>query len=106
MNDVVGMEATADSRDKAGKPVGIQQMIGRRPVMAFGNSDGDFEMLEWTTAAPGPRLGFIVHHTDAEREWAYDRRSSIGRLARSLDEAEARGWQVVDIKRDWARIFP
>ncbi len=92
--------------DKAGKPVGIQQMIGRRPVMAFGNSDGDFEMLEWTTAAPGPRLGFIVHHTDAEREWAYDRRSSIGRLARSLDEAEARGWQVVDIKRDWARIFP
>jgi len=92
--------------DKAGKPVGIQQMIGRRPIMAFGNSDGDFEMLEWTTTAPGPRLGFIVHHTDAEREWAYDRGSSTGRLARGLDEAEAHGWQVVDIKRDWARIFP
>jgi phosphoserine phosphatase len=92
--------------DKAGKPVGIQQMIGRRPVMAFGNSDGDFEMLEWTTTAPGPRLGVIVHHTDAEREWAYDRTSSIGRLARGLDEASARGWQVVDIRRDWARIFP
>jgi phosphoserine phosphatase len=92
--------------DKAGKPVGIQQVIGRRPVVAFGNSDGDFEMLEWTTTAPGPRMGVIVHHTDGEREWAYDRASSIGRLARGLDEAEARAWQVVDIKRDWARIFP
>jgi hypothetical protein len=91
--------------DKAGKPVGIQQVIGRRPIVAFGNSDGDFEMLEWTTTAPGPRLGVIVHHTDAEREWAYDRTSSIGRLARCLDEAPARGWQVVDTKRDWARIF-
>jgi phosphoserine phosphatase len=92
--------------DKAGKPVGIQQVIGRRPTIAFGNSDGDFEMLEWTTTAPGPRLGVIVHHTDPEREWAYDRVSSVGRLARGLDEAAARGWVVVDMKQEWARIFP
>ena len=92
--------------DKAGKPVGIQQAIGRRPTIAFGNSDGDFEMLEWTTTAPGPRLGVIVHHTDAEREWAYDRESSVGRLVRGLDEAAVRGWVVVDMKREWARIFP
>ena len=91
--------------DKAGKPVGIQQVIGRRPTIAFGNSDGDFEMLEWTTTAPGPRLGVIVHHTDAEREWAYDRESSVGRLARGLDEAAARGWVVVDMKQEWAQIF-
>ena len=91
--------------DKAGKPVGIQQAIGRRPTIAFGNSDGDFEMLEWTTTAPGPRLGVIVHHTDADREWAYDRESHIGRLARGLDEAAARGWVVVDMKQEWARIF-
>ena len=91
--------------DKAGKPVGIQQVIGRRPTIAFGNSDGDFEMLEWTTTAPGPRLGVIVHHTDAEREWAYDRESSVGRLVRGLDEADRRGWVVVDMKREWARIF-
>jgi phosphoserine phosphatase len=92
--------------DKAGKPVGIQQVIGRRPTIAFGNSDGDFEMLEWTTTAPGPRLGVIVHHTDAQREWAYDRESSVGRLARGLDEAAARGWVVIDMKQEWARIFP
>jgi phosphoserine phosphatase len=92
--------------DKAGKPIGIQQVIGRRPTIAFGNSDGDFEMLEWTTSAPGPRLALIVHHTDAEREWAYDRDSSIGRLARGLDEASKRGWVVVDMKQEWARIFP
>jgi hypothetical protein len=92
--------------DKAGKPVGIQQVIGRRPTIAFGNSDGDFEMLEWTTTAPGPRLGVIVHHTDAEREWAYDRDSSVGRLMRGLDEAHRRGWVVVDMKQEWARIFP
>jgi phosphoserine phosphatase len=91
--------------DKAGKPVGIQQVIGRRPTIAFGNSDGDFEMLEWTTTAPGPRLGVIVHHTDAEREWAYDRESTVGRLVRGLDEAARRGWVVVDMKQEWARIF-
>jgi phosphoglycolate phosphatase-like HAD superfamily hydrolase len=92
--------------DKAGKPVGIQQIIGRRPIIAFGNSDGDFEMLEWTTSAPGPRLGVIVHHTDAEREWAYDRTSHIGQLARGLDEAGKRGWVLVDMKRDWKVIHP
>jgi hypothetical protein len=92
--------------DKAGKPVGIQQVIGRRPIIAFGNSDGDFEMLEWTTSAPGARLGVIIHHTDAEREWAYDRTSSVGRLARGLDEAAGRKWVLVDMKRDWAKIFP
>jgi len=73
--------------DKAGKPVGINYHIGRRPIAAFGNSDGDFQMLEWTTAGSGPRFGMIVHHDDAEREWAYDRKSSIGKLDRGLDEA-------------------
>jgi phosphoglycolate phosphatase-like HAD superfamily hydrolase len=92
--------------DKDGKPVGIHKYIGRRPVFAFGNSDGDFQMLEWTTAGDGARLGLLVHHTDAEREYAYDRDSSIGRLARGLDEAGERGWIVVDMKRDWARVFP
>jgi len=91
--------------DKAGKPVGIQQLIGRRPIAAFGNSDGDFEMLEWTTSGAGARLAMIVHHTDAEREWAYDRDSSIGALARGLDEAAARGWVVMDMKRDWNIVF-
>lgn len=92
--------------DKAGKPVGIHQVIGRRPIAAFGNSDGDFEMLEWTTSASGPRFGMIVHHTDAEREWAYDRTSHVGQLARGLDEASTRGWVVVDMKREWRRIYP
>jgi len=92
--------------DKAGKPVGIQHSIGRRPTIAFGNSDGDFEMLEWTTSAKGPRLGVIVHHTDAEREWAYDRDSHIGQLVRGLDEAPKRGWVIVDMKRDWRVIYP
>jgi hypothetical protein len=92
--------------DKAGKPVGIHQAIGRRPIAAFGNSDGDFEMLEWTTSAPGARFGLIVHHTDADREWAYDRTSHIGQLARGLDEASKRGWVVVDMKGDWNAIYP
>jgi phosphoserine phosphatase len=91
--------------DKAGKPVGIQQAIGRRPTIAFGNSDGDFEMLEWTTSTKGPRLGVIVHHTDAEREYAYDRKSSIGKLDKALDEATAKGWTVVSMKDDWKKIF-
>lgn len=91
--------------DKAGKPVGIQQHIGRRPIMAFGNSDGDFQMLEWTTSGEGPRFGLIVHHDDVEREWAYDRESHIGKLARGLDEAAVRGWSVVSMKDDWKRIF-
>jgi phosphoglycolate phosphatase-like HAD superfamily hydrolase len=92
--------------DKAGKPVGIHQAIGRRPIASFGNSDGDFEMLEWTTSGKGPRLGVIVHHTDAEREWAYDRDSHIGQLVRGLDEAPKRGWVIVDMKRDWRIIYP
>jgi hypothetical protein len=92
--------------DKAGKPVGIHRHIGRRPILAFGNSDGDFQMLEWTTAGAGPRLGLIVHHDDADREYAYDRQSAVGRLDRALDEAARRGWVVVSMERDWKRIFP
>jgi len=91
--------------DKGGKPVGIYQVIGRRPAMAFGNSDGDFEMLEYTTAGDGPRLGALVHHTDAEREWAYDRDSHVGHLVRGLDEAKQRGWVLIDMKRDWTTVF-
>ncbi|MFN0052519.1 MAG: HAD family hydrolase [Planctomycetales bacterium] len=91
--------------DKAGKPVGINQHIGRRPIAAFGNSDGDFEMLEWTTSGKGPRFGLIVHHTDADRESAYDRDSHVGRLARALDEAPQHGWVVVDMKQDWKQVF-
>jgi phosphoglycolate phosphatase-like HAD superfamily hydrolase len=92
--------------DKAGKPVGIHSHIGRRPIAAFGNSDGDFQMLEWTTTGPGPRLGLIVHHDDAVREYAYDRKSHIGRLDRALDEAPGRGWVVVSMRRDWKRVYP
>jgi phosphoglycolate phosphatase-like HAD superfamily hydrolase len=92
--------------DKAGKPVGIHKFIGKRPIAAFGNSDGDFEMLQWTTAGPGARLGVIVHHDDAAREFAYDRTSHVGRLARGLDEAPARGWTVVSMKADWETIHP
>jgi hypothetical protein len=92
--------------DKAGKPVGINQHIGRRPIAAFGNSDGDHQMLQWTVAGSGPRFALIVHHTDAEREWAYDRSSSIGHLDKALDEALEKGWTVVDMKRDWKTIFP
>jgi phosphoserine phosphatase len=92
--------------DKAGKPVGINQHIGRQPIAAFGNSDGDLEMIEWTTAGSGARFGLIVHHTDAEREWAYDRESSIGKLDKALDEASAEHWTVVDMRRDWKVIYP
>ncbi|MGH7680575.1 MAG: HAD family hydrolase [Candidatus Eiseniibacteriota bacterium] len=91
--------------DGPGKPVGIQRFIGRRPVIAFGNSDGDQQMLEWTTTGDGLRLGVIVHHTDAEREWAYDRGSPIGKLEKALDEAPSRGWTLVDMKTDWKRIY-
>ena len=91
--------------DKAGKPVGIHQHIGRRPILAGGNSDGDFEMLEWTTAGTGLRFGLIVHHTDDKREWAYDRDSHIGKLDRGLDEGPRRGWTIVNMRDDW-RVFP
>jgi phosphoserine phosphatase len=92
--------------DKEGKPVGINQHIGRRPIAAFGNSDGDLQMLQWTTSGSGARFGLLVHHTDAVREWAYDRNSSIGHLDKALDEAQAKGWTVVDMSRDWKVIYP
>ena len=92
--------------DKAGTPVGIQMHIGRRPIAAFGNSDGDLQMLEWAKGGSGVRFALIVHHTDAEREWAYDRTSFIGRLDKALDAARAEGWTVVDMKNDWKTIFP
>ncbi|MEM7399035.1 MAG: HAD family hydrolase [Pseudomonadota bacterium] len=91
--------------DKAGKPIGINQHIGKRPIFASGNSDGDFEMLEWTTAGDGPRFGLILHHTDAEREYAYDRDSHVGRLDKALDQASDRGWTVIDMKNDWKEVF-
>ena len=90
--------------DGAGKPVGIQMHIGRRPIAAFGNSDGDLQMLQWI-ASGGPHFCLYVHHTDAKREWAYDRASSVGRLDSGLDEAKVNGWTVVDMKTDWKRVF-
>jgi hypothetical protein len=92
--------------DKEGKPVGINAHIGRRPIAAFGNSDGDLQMLQWTTAGDGARFALLVHHTDADREWAYDRKSHIGKLDKALDEANAKGWTVVDMKKDWKVLFP
>ena len=91
--------------DKEGKPIAIQTIIGRRPVVAFGNSDGDLQMLEWTTAGSGLRLGLLVHHTDGEREWAYDRKSHVGKLDKALDAAGPNGWVVVSMKDDWKRVF-
>ncbi len=91
--------------DGPGKPVGINEYIGHRPIAAFGNSDGDLEMLQWTTMSGGARLGFLVHHTDAEREYAYDRETSFGRLDKALDVAALNHWVVVDMKNDWKRIF-
>jgi len=92
--------------DKEGKPVGIQTHIGRRPIAAFGNSDGDLQMLQWTTAGSGARFALIIHHTDAEQEWAYDRQSHIGKLDKAWDEAITKGWTVVSMKDDWKRVFP
>jgi hypothetical protein len=92
--------------DGPGKPVGIDRFIGRRPVFAAGNSDGDLQMLQWTTLQDRPAFGLIVHHTDAAREWAYDRDSPVGHLAKALDEAPGRGWLVVDMRTDWARVYP
>lgn len=91
--------------DKEGKPVAIHRHIGRRPIAAFGNSDGDHQMLQWTAAGDGARLCVLVHHTDAEREAAYDRESHIGKLDAALDEANERGWTVIDMKNDWSRVF-
>jgi phosphoserine phosphatase len=92
--------------DSEGKPVGIHKFIGRRPLLAFGNSDGDLEMLQWTAAGDGPRFMGLVHHTDAEREWAYDRESPVGQLDKALDEARAKGWTVVDMAREWRVVYP
>jgi phosphoglycolate phosphatase-like HAD superfamily hydrolase len=92
--------------DNVEKPAAIQKFIGRRPIAAFGNSDGDLEMLQWTTAGTGARLALLVHHNDAAREFAYDRAPSIGQLDKALDEANAKGWTVVDMKNDWRRVFP
>ncbi len=92
--------------DKAGKPVGIYEHIGRRPILAFGNSDSDMQMIEYTMAGEGRRLGLFVHHTDAEREYAYDRDSHVGKLEKALDVADANGWIIVDMKQDWKTVFP
>ena len=92
--------------DKAGKPVGIYQHIGRRPILAFGNADADMQMIEYTMAGKGRRLGLFVHHTDAEREYAYDRKSHVGTLDKALDQAAAKGWVIVDMKKDWKKVFP
>jgi hypothetical protein len=92
--------------DKAGKPVAINQHIGRRPVAAFGNSDGDLEMLQWTTMSGGVHFGLIVHHTDAEREYAYDKNAGLARLDKAMDAAAINKWTVVDMKRDWKVVFP
>ena len=92
--------------DKAGKPVGIYQHIGRRPILAFGNSDSDIQMIEYTTAGEGRRLGLFVHHTDADREYAYDRQSHVGTLDKALDQADANDWIIVDMKNDWKTVFP
>jgi phosphoglycolate phosphatase-like HAD superfamily hydrolase len=91
--------------DKAGKPVGINRFIGRRPIFSFGNSDGDHQMLQWTAAGSGARFMGIVHHTDGEREYAYDRKSHIGKLDKALDDGLAKGWTIVDMKRDWKKVF-
>ncbi len=91
--------------DKQGKPIGIQNHIGMRPIAAFGNSDGDYQMLEWTTAGSGPRLGMIVHHDDAKREYAYDRHTGFGKLDKALDAAKSHGWLMINMKEDWKVIF-
>lgn len=103
--EIYKLPAVAFVDDKGGKPLGIDRNIGRRPILAFGNSDGDYEMLEYVTTGDGPRLGLLLHHTDADREWAYDRDSHIGRLDRSLNDAYAQGWIVVDMAADWKAIY-
>lgn len=103
---IVKLPAVDFVDDKDGKPIGIQKFIGRRPILAFGNSDGDLQMLQWTAAGSGPRFMGLIHHTDAEREWAYDRTSHIGKLDKALDEANAKGWTVIDMKTDWKLVFP
>jgi phosphoglycolate phosphatase-like HAD superfamily hydrolase len=103
---LIKLPEIAHNDDKDGKPVGIQRHIGRRPIFAAGNSDGDFQMVEWTTAGEGLRFGLLIHHDDAAREWAYDRDSHIGKLAKGLDEAPQRGWSIISMKNDWKNIYP
>lgn len=95
----------ANINDKEGKPINIVNIIGRRPVAAFGNSDGDWQMLQWTSAGEGKRLGVIIHHTDDEREWAYDKDSHVGKLDKALEDAKLKGWTVIDMKQDWKHIY-
>ena len=102
---LVGLPELNFLDDNVGKPVGIESHIGRRPIAAFGNSDGDLQMMQWTAAGSGPRLCVYVHHTDAKREWAYDRNSPIGRFGKALDEAQAKGWTVVSMKDDWKVVY-
>ncbi|WP_442107507.1 HAD family hydrolase [Pseudomonas sp. NUPR-001] len=92
--------------DGPGKPVSIDSIIGRRPILAFGNSDGDLQMLQWTMAGPGKRFAGLVHHTDSKREWAYDHDSKVGRLDKALIVANKQGWTVVDMAREWQRVYP
>ncbi|WP_445356212.1 HAD family hydrolase [Microbulbifer sp. EKSA008] len=103
---IVKLDKLAFLTDKQGKPIAINDVIGRRPVFAAGNSDGDLQMLEWTTAAKGPRFAMLIHHTDAKREWAYDKNSSVGRLDKALQAAKANSWLVVDMAKDWRTVFP
>jgi phosphoglycolate phosphatase-like HAD superfamily hydrolase len=103
---LIKLPEIAHNDDKEGKPVGIQRHIGRRPIFAAGNSDGDLQMLQWTAAGPRPSFCLYIHHTDADREWAYDRESHIGKLDKGLDEAKAKGWTVTGMKDDWKVIYP
>jgi phosphoglycolate phosphatase-like HAD superfamily hydrolase len=104
--ELVRMPKLGFLNDKAGKPVGIYEHIGQRPILAFGNSDSDMQMIQYTRAGDGLRLGLFVHHTDAEREYAYDRKSHVGSLDKVLDQADANGWVIVDMKKDWKKVFP
>ncbi|WPP02205.1 HAD family hydrolase [Pseudomonas sp. HR96] len=103
---ILRLPKLAHNDDGPGKPESIEAIIGRRPILAFGNSDGDLQMLQWTAAGSGKRFAGLVHHTDARREWAYDRQSRVGTLNKALDEANERGWTVVDMARDWKRVYP
>jgi hypothetical protein len=103
---LVRMPKVGFVNDKAGKPVGIYQHIGRRPILAFGNADADMQMIEYTMAGAGRRLALFVHHTDADREYAYDREGHIGTLDKALDQAAANGWIIVDMKKEWKSVFP
>ena len=105
-SDLVRMPKIGFINDKATKPVGIHEHIGRRPILAFGNSDSDIQMIEYTTTSQGRRLGLFVHHTDGDREFAYDRKSHVGTLDKALDQADAKGWIIVDMKNDWKSILP